>query len=58
MYLNSKLEAYRGEIKVAIIGCGKFTSMFLSQYHRLQNFNSYNSRLGLKKAKDNCIKAG
>ena len=59
MYLHSKLEAYKGEIKVAIIGCGKFTSMFLSQYHRLQKILIHTIvDLDLKKARDNCIKAG
>ena len=36
MYLNTKLEEFDGSITVAFIGCGKFTSMFLSQYNNLK----------------------
>ena len=36
MYLNTKLEQYTGTISVAFIGCGKFISMFLSQYNQLK----------------------
>ena len=37
MYLNTKLEEFDESIKVAFIGCGKFISMFLSQYNQLKN---------------------
>ena len=36
MYLNTKLDEYNGTISVAFIGCGKFISMFLSQYNQLK----------------------
>lgn len=36
MYLNTKLEGYNGTISIAFIGCGKFISMFLSQYNQLK----------------------
>ncbi len=36
MYLQTKLDEYNKDIKVAFIGCGKFISMFLAQYNQLQ----------------------
>ena len=36
MYLYSKLENLQKDIKIAFIGCGKFISMFLSQYNQLK----------------------
>ena len=36
MYLNTKLEEFDGNINVAIIGCGKFISMFLAQYNQIK----------------------
>ena len=36
MYLHSKLEDYKKNINIAFIGCGKFISMFLSQYNQLK----------------------
>ena len=39
MYLNTKLEEFDGSINVAFIGCGKFISMFLSQYNHLKKIN-------------------
>ena len=36
MYLNTKLESYNRPISIAFIGCGKFISMFLSQYNQLK----------------------
>ncbi len=36
MYLHTKLEEFNGDIRVAFIGCGKFISMFLSQYNQLK----------------------
>jgi hypothetical protein len=36
MYLFSKLEECKKDISIAFIGCGKFISMFLSQYNQLQ----------------------
>ena len=36
MYLYSKLESLNKDIQIAFIGCGKFISMFLSQYNQLK----------------------
>ena len=36
MYLHSKLEEHKENINIALIGCGKFISMFLSQYNQLK----------------------
>ena len=36
MYLHSKLEDHKENINIAFIGCGKFISMFLSQYNQLK----------------------
>ena len=35
MFLHTKLEERKDPIRVAFIGCGKFVSMFLSQYSHL-----------------------
>ena len=35
MYLYMKLEEQKKDISIAFIGCGKFISMFLSQYNHL-----------------------
>ena len=35
MYLHTKLESRTDPIRIAFIGCGKFVSMFLSQYNHL-----------------------
>ena len=39
MYLHSKLDKFDGKINIAFIGCGKFISMFLSQYNQLKKIN-------------------
>ncbi len=59
MYLNTKLEDFKGDIKVAFIGCGKFISMFLSQYNQLKKIK-IDSIIDLKidNAKKNCINSG
>ncbi len=36
MYLYSKLQSLNKDISICFIGCGKFISMFLSQYNQLQ----------------------
>ena len=36
MFLHTKLENRKEPIRVAFIGCGKFISMFLSQYNHLK----------------------
>ena len=36
MYLYSKLESLNKDISICFIGCGKFISMFLSQYNQLR----------------------
>ena len=59
MYLNTKLENFKENIKVAFIGCGKFISMFLSQYNHLKKIK-IDSIIDLKidNAKKNCINSG
>ena len=59
MYLHSKLENYKENINIAFIGCGKFISMFLSQYNQLKKINiDAIVDLDIEKAKSNCIKSG
>ena len=59
MYLYSKLEDYKGNINIAFIGCGKFISMFLSQYNQLKNIKIDTIvDLDIERAKTNCIKSG
>ena len=59
MYLHSKLENYHKNIKIAFIGCGKFISMFLSQYNQLKKIE-IDTIVDLKidQAKNNCLKSG
>ena len=59
MYLHSKLENHPKNIKIAFIGCGKFISMFLSQYNQLQKIE-IDTIVDLKidQAKNNCLKSG
>ncbi len=59
MYLHSKLENHKENINIAFIGCGKFISMFLSQYNQLKKINiDAIVDLDIEKAKSNCIKSG
>jgi len=59
MYLHSKLEDYKGNINIAFIGCGKFISMFLSQYNQLKKIKIDTIvDLDIEGAKSNCIKSG
>ena len=59
MYLHSKLQEYDGTINIAFIGCGKFISMFLSQYNQLKKIKIDTIvDLDIKRAKSNCIKSG
>ena len=59
MYLNTKLEEFDKNIKVAFIGCGKFISMFLSQYNQLKKIK-IDTIIDLKidQAKKNCLNSG
>ena len=59
MYLHTKLEEFKGDIRVAFIGCGKFISMFLSQYNQLKKIK-IDSIIDLKidQAKKNCLNSG
>ena len=59
MYLHSKLEDYKGNINITFIGCGKFISMFLSQYNQLKKIkiDSIVDK-DVRKAKSNCINSG
>ena len=59
MYLHSKLDGFDANINIAFIGCGKFISMFLSQYNQLKKINIDTIvDLDIEKAKSNCIKSG
>jgi predicted homoserine dehydrogenase-like protein len=59
MYLNTKLEGYNGTINVAFIGCGKFISMFLSQYNQLKKIRIDTIvDLNIEQAKKNCLNSG
>ena len=59
MYLHSKLSEFNGNINIAFIGCGKFISMFLSQYNQLKKINIDTIiDLDLDRAKSNCLKSG
>jgi len=59
MYLHSKLEDYKDNINIAFIGCGKFISMFLSQYNQLKKIKIDSIvDLDTERAKSNCIKSG
>ena len=59
MYLNTKLEEYNGTINVAFIGCGKFISMFLSQYNQLKKIKIDTIiDLQIDQAKKNCLNSG
>ena len=59
MYLHSKLAKFDGVINIAIIGCGKFISMFLSQYNQLKKIKIDTIiDLDTERAKSNCIKSG
>ena len=59
MYLHSKLEDHKGNINIAFIGCGKFISMFLSQYNQLKKIKIDTIvDLDIEIAKSNCLKSG
>ncbi len=59
MYLNTKLEKFQKEIKVAFIGCGKFVSMFLAQYNHLDKIRIDSIvDLNIDQAKKNCTNSG
>jgi len=59
MYLHSKLEDHKENINIALIGCGKFISMFLSQYNQLKKIKIDSIvDIDVRKAKSNCINSG
>ena len=59
MYLNTKLEKFNSDIKIAFIGCGKFISMFLSQYNQLNKIKIDTIvDLKINQAKMNCLNSG
>ena len=59
MYLNTKLEEFDGNINVAFIGCGKFISMFLSQYNNLKKIRIDTIvDIKIEQAKKNCLNSG
>ncbi len=59
MYLHSKLETYKKDISIAFIGCGKFISMFLSQFNQLKKIKIDTIvDLKIENAKKNCLNSG
>jgi homoserine dehydrogenase len=59
MYLYSGLDKLKKDISVGIVGCGKFISMFLSQYNYLKRVQIKTIiDLNIKRAKENCRKSG
>ena len=59
MFLHTKLEERKDPIRVAFIGCGKFVSMFLSQYSHLNKIQIDSIvDLNIDQAKKNCFKSG
>ena len=59
MYLYSKLESLNKDIQIAFIGCGKFISMFLSQYNQLKKIKIDSIvDINIDKAKQNCKNSG
>ena len=59
MFLYSKLLALKKPIRVGFIGCGKFVSMFLSQFNQLQKIE-IDTIVDIKpdQAKKNCKNSG
>ena len=59
MFLHTKLEDRNHPIRVAFVGCGKFVSMFLSQYSNLNKIKIDSIvDLNIDQAKKNCLKSG
>ncbi len=59
MFLHTKLEDRKNPIRIAFIGCGKFVSMFLSQYSNLNKIKIDSIvDLNIDQAKKNCLKSG
>ena len=59
MFLHTKLEDRKHPIRVAFVGCGKFVSMFLSQYSNLNKIKIDSIvDLNIDQAKKNCLKSG
>ncbi|NCU49264.1 MAG: homoserine dehydrogenase, partial [Candidatus Fonsibacter lacus] len=59
MYLYSKLQSLNKDISICFIGCGKFISMFLSQYNQLQKIKiAAIVDINIDKAKSNCKNSG
>ena len=59
MFLHTKLEKQKKAIRIAFIGCGKFVSMFLSQYSHLNKVEIDSIvDLNIDAAKKNCFKSG
>ena len=59
MFLYQKLQIVNSPIKVAFVGCGKFISMFLSQFNQLQKIKIDSIvDLNIDRAKQNCKNSG
>jgi predicted homoserine dehydrogenase-like protein len=59
MFLHTKLENRKEQIRIAFIGCGKFVSMFLAQYNHLDKIQIDSIvDLNIEQAKKNCSNSG
>ena len=59
MFLHTKLENRKDNIKVAFIGCGKFVTMFLAQYSHLNKIQIDSIvDINVNQAKENCLNSG
>ena len=59
MFLHTKLEKRKENIKVAFIGCGKFVTMFLAQYNHLNKIQIDSIvDINVNQAKKNCLNSG
>ena len=59
MYLHTKLETCKKDISIAFIGCGKFISMFLSQFNQIKKIKIDTIvDLKIENAKKNCLNSG
>ena len=59
MFLHTKLQSRTNPIKIALIGCGKFVSMFLAQYNHLDKIQIDSIvDININQAKKNCLNSG
>ena len=59
MFLHTKLESRIKPIRIALIGCGKFISMFLAQFNHLNKIQIDSIvDININQAKKNCLNSG